>query len=203
MTQPCAAACTPTCEAPPVKVARVRFDPARGQLVGTFGDGVTMESADPRELAGRMFVHGARHGHVSTPDWRESDTAPAGGHRIAFHARLTVATNESSSGVMRASHALSFHDPLDTFAQSVRPNRAAAVALACSFHHAATKLARAPWHVSQRRAPASIPSSPRNRQSAVTGCVKCPMVVKGGRSGHRCCSMPNSTARPHKSSTKA
>jgi site-specific recombinase XerD len=42
----------------------------------------------------------------------------------------TVAANESPSGVTRASHALSFHDPVDTFAQSAKPNRAAAVALA-------------------------------------------------------------------------
>ncbi len=88
MTQACAGACTAACEAQPVKVARVRFDPARGLLVGTFEDGVTMESADPWELAERMFAHGARHGHVSMPDWREGDTAPAGGHRMAFHARL-------------------------------------------------------------------------------------------------------------------
>lgn len=92
MTQACAAACkftcTPACEAQPVKAAHVRFDPARGLLIGTCGDGVTIESADPCELAVRMFAHGARHGHVSMPDWREGDTAPAGGHRIAFHARL-------------------------------------------------------------------------------------------------------------------
>ncbi|MFM0114963.1 hypothetical protein [Paraburkholderia nemoris] len=84
----CAAVCMPPCEAQPVKVARVRFDPARGLLVGTFEDGVIMESADPCELAEGMFAHGARHGHVSMPDWREGDAAPAGGHRIAFNARL-------------------------------------------------------------------------------------------------------------------
>lgn len=116
----------------------------------------------------------------------------------------TVATNESPSGVTRASHALSFHDPLDTFAQSAKPNRAAAVTLACAFHHAAIKLTRAAWHASQRRAPAPAPSSPRTRQSAATGCVKCPMAATGGcRSGHRCCSLPNFTARPHKGPTKA
>ena len=71
-----------------MKAAHVHFDRARTLLVGTFDDGKTIESADPRELAGRMFVHGARHGHVSMPDWREGDTAPAGCHRIAFHARL-------------------------------------------------------------------------------------------------------------------
>jgi hypothetical protein len=71
-----------------VKAARVQFDPARGLLVGTFDDGVTVESADPCELAERMFAAGARHGHVSMPDWREGDIAPAGGHKIAFHARL-------------------------------------------------------------------------------------------------------------------
>jgi hypothetical protein len=49
---------------------------------------VTIACADPCELAERMFAHGARHGHVSMPDWREGDTAPAGGHRIAFNARL-------------------------------------------------------------------------------------------------------------------
>jgi hypothetical protein len=34
--------------------------------------------------------------------------------------------------------------------------------------------------------------------------VKCPMAATGGcRSGHRCCSLPNFTARPHKGPTKA
>ena len=71
-----------------MKAARVQFDPARGLLVGTFDDGVTIESADPCELAERMFAQGARHGHVSMPDWREGDTAPGGGDKIAFNARL-------------------------------------------------------------------------------------------------------------------
>lgn len=71
-----------------MKVGRVRFDPARGLLVGTFEDGLIIESADPCELAEHMFANGARHSHVSMPDWREGDTAPAGGHRIAFNARL-------------------------------------------------------------------------------------------------------------------
>ena len=68
--------------------AHVRFDPARGLLVGTFDDGFIIESADPRELAERMYAHGARHGQVSMPDWREGDIAPTGGDKIAFHARL-------------------------------------------------------------------------------------------------------------------
>lgn len=71
-----------------MKSARVQFDPARELLVGTFDDGVTIESANPCELAERMFAAGARHGHVSMPDWREGDIAPASGHKIAFHARL-------------------------------------------------------------------------------------------------------------------
>lgn len=68
--------------------ARVELDPARGLLVGTFEDGVIIESGDPGELAERMFAHGARPGHVSMPDSREGDTAPPAGHRIVFYARL-------------------------------------------------------------------------------------------------------------------
>ncbi|MDR6496403.1 hypothetical protein J2797_006330 [Paraburkholderia terricola] len=71
-----------------MKAAHVQFDSARRLPVGTFDDGLTIESADPCELAERMFAAGARHGHVSMPDWREGDIAPASGHKIAFHARL-------------------------------------------------------------------------------------------------------------------
>jgi hypothetical protein len=53
-------------------------------LVGTFDDGLTIESADPWELAERMFAAGARHGHVRMPDWREGDIAPTSGHETAF-----------------------------------------------------------------------------------------------------------------------
>jgi hypothetical protein len=71
-----------------MKPARVHFDPARGLLVGTFDDGVTIENADPRELANCMFAAGARHGHVAMPDWRAGETAPAAGEKIAFNHRL-------------------------------------------------------------------------------------------------------------------
>jgi hypothetical protein len=117
MTQACAAACTPTCEAPPVKVARVQFDPARGLPAGTFGDGVTMESADPRELAGRMVAHGATHAHVGMPDWREGDTAPASCHRIAFHARL----NELGRTAMTDAERLALRQAVPVHAHGGRP----------------------------------------------------------------------------------
>ncbi|MGP8438947.1 hypothetical protein ACT2FY_27190 [Paraburkholderia fungorum] len=71
-----------------MKTAHVQFDSARRLLVGAFDGGLTIESAYPCELAERMFTAGARHGHVSMPDWREDDIAPASGHKIAFHARL-------------------------------------------------------------------------------------------------------------------
>ncbi|MFM0006265.1 hypothetical protein PQR57_35425 [Paraburkholderia dipogonis] len=71
-----------------MKAAHAHSDPVRGLPVGTFEDGVTVESTDPCELAERMFAVGARHGHVSMADWREGDTAPAGSQKIAFRARL-------------------------------------------------------------------------------------------------------------------
>ncbi|WP_106302906.1 hypothetical protein [Paraburkholderia sp. BL18I3N2] len=71
-----------------MKAAHVQFDSALRLLVGTFDNGLTIESADPCELAERMFAAGARHGHVSMPDWREGDIAPASGHKIAFQVRL-------------------------------------------------------------------------------------------------------------------
>ena len=83
LTQACAEA--DVCATP---AARVERDPARGLLVGTFDDGVIIESGDPGELAERMFAHGARAGHLSTPDPREGDTALPAGHRIVFYARL-------------------------------------------------------------------------------------------------------------------
>ncbi|MGN8134600.1 hypothetical protein ACTJLC_07720 [Paraburkholderia sp. 22099] len=71
-----------------MKAVHVQFDSARGLLLGTFDDGLTIKSADQYELAERMFAAGAPHGHVGMPDWREGDIAPASGHKIAFQVRL-------------------------------------------------------------------------------------------------------------------
>lgn len=69
--------------------ARVVYDPVRDLLVATvLATGAMLEARDPRELAELLFAVGVRHGHVSMPDWREGDIAPAGGHKIALNHRL-------------------------------------------------------------------------------------------------------------------
>ncbi|WP_105511279.1 hypothetical protein [Paraburkholderia sp. BL21I4N1] len=50
--------------------------------------GATFEARDGRELAELLFAAGVRHAHVSMPDWREGDTAPATGDKIALNFRL-------------------------------------------------------------------------------------------------------------------
>ncbi|MBW5287882.1 hypothetical protein [Burkholderia gladioli] len=77
-----------TLEIPTIQ-ARVVYDPVRDLLVGTvLATGATLEARDARELAELLFSAGVRHGHVSMPDWREGDTAPATGDKIALNHRL-------------------------------------------------------------------------------------------------------------------
>ncbi|WP_434717221.1 hypothetical protein P5X00_39875 (plasmid) [Paraburkholderia sp. A2RO-4L] len=73
---------------PPMKKARVTHDAARDMLRGVLEDGTTFEAYDPREMAELLFAAGVRHGHVSMPDWREGDIAPATGDKIALNFRL-------------------------------------------------------------------------------------------------------------------
>lgn len=59
------------------------------KLIATvFATGQTFVTTDPREMAELLFAAGVRHGHVTMPDWREGDIAPATGDKIALNFRL-------------------------------------------------------------------------------------------------------------------
>lgn len=73
--------------------ARVVHDIARGMLVGKVpATGETFEAYDPREMAELLFAAGVQPGHVSMPDWREGDIAPAAGVKVALNFRLRQLT---------------------------------------------------------------------------------------------------------------
>ncbi len=59
-----------------------------GQLRATLTAGHEIISNDPYELAERLYAAGVTKEEVTMPDWREGDSSPNGGVKIALYWRL-------------------------------------------------------------------------------------------------------------------
>jgi hypothetical protein len=67
--------------------ATVYLDPVRNVLVGKLSNGM-FETPDAGVMADWLFSMGIRPGEVEMPDWREGETAPTSGQKIALNSRL-------------------------------------------------------------------------------------------------------------------
>ncbi|MDE4919564.1 hypothetical protein ACUXAV_004549 [Cupriavidus metallidurans] len=59
-----------------------------GQLTATLSTGHEMTSNDPYVLAERLYAAGVTKEEVTMPDWREGESSPPGGLKIALYWRL-------------------------------------------------------------------------------------------------------------------
>ena len=60
-------------------------------LAATLPDGRTLIHADPVLLAGLLLANGVSVDQVRMPDWREGDSAPLTGHKVALLAAMRKA----------------------------------------------------------------------------------------------------------------
>ncbi|OTP67535.1 hypothetical protein [Caballeronia sordidicola] len=69
--------------------AQVVYDYSKKGLRGTvLATGQTFVTDDPKQMAEWLFAAGIRHGQVLMPDWREGESAPTSGQKIALNTRL-------------------------------------------------------------------------------------------------------------------